>query len=219
MSKVQLNAIALLIILSLTTAGAKLARPLSVEGRVRTDFDLIPLDIGDWAGAEDRFSDQTYKLLPTCSLLLRYYQHPDLYAPVELAIVYGTDLGDFHQPEFCLESQGLRTVEKGLVKLKDPSGKQFDAVKLIMEGDTSGRRMFLFWFSSEGTTSTFLGNYKVKIFMDRLLARRVKPSALVRLSTLVVDSDEDSLKTLTRFADMMIPYIEKEFAASSSRSD
>lgn len=210
MSKIQLHAYIVIAILGLALLATKAVKPLALEGRPNTKFQKIPLELKGWVGSDARFDEQTYKLLPTCSLLLRYYEHEDAIAPVELVIVYGTDLGDFHQPEMCLEGQGLRTIEKKKVRIKGDNGS-FDAVSLLMENDY-GRKAFIFWFSSKRSTSTFLGDYKVKVFLKRLLDRKSEPSALVRMSTDIYDTEEEATARLIDFADEVTPYLELEFA-------
>jgi EpsI family protein len=145
---------------------------------------------------------------------MRYYERDDD-LPITLAIVYGTDLGDFHQPEMCLEGGGLHTIRRGTARVRDAQGKPFQAVSLIMESDYD-RQAFVFWFSSEGTTATFLGSYKVKVFLNRLFARKVQPSALIRLSTLALDSDEEAVSRLVRFAEALQPYLKQEFTAEGT---
>lgn len=214
MSKVQLNAYILIVLLGLAVAGANAIKPEG-GGRVVTEFSSIPLDTEDWSGVNQRFDPETYRLLPSCSLLLRTYDNYDHPTPVELAIVYGTNLGDFHQPEQCLEGQGLRSVAKSQVQVKGANGKPFTANGVIMEGEY-GRRAFVYWFASQKSTATFLGNYKIKVFKDRLLSRAIEPAALVRLSTVVDDSDEEAVQRLIDFGEMMVPYLDKEFASGAS---
>jgi len=216
MRKIQLHACVLTVVLGLALIAAKSGKPLSLTGRPDTTFEAIPMELAGWVGQDMQFAKTTYDLLPTCSLLLRYYEHESVYAPIELAIVYGTDLGDFHQPEMCLEGQGLRSVYKGKVLIRDTDGSSFEGVKLIAESEDYHRHAFVFWFAGSETTSTFLGTYKLKIFMNRLLARKVQPSALVRLSTEVTDSDDEAVEQLVRFAEDFLPYFRKEFAAKRS---
>ena len=216
MSKVQLHACILIVLLGAAIAAAKSAKPLMVEGRPRTDFSGIPLDLGEWYGRNSKFGAESYKALPSCSLLLRYYEHYE-HPFVELAVVYGTDLGDFHQPEACLEGQGLCSVKKGKVRISEGEGVSFEAVSLIMES-AYDRRAFVFWFSDEGKASTFLGSHKARVFLKRLRARKIEPSALVRLSTQVLGSDEEAVNRLVRFAEDVVPYLKKEFAAGTSKT-
>ncbi len=196
--------------MALAVIGAGAVRPLR-EGRVITDFSHIPMEMGDWSGIEYRFDDDTYRLLPSCSLLLRVYDHADI-PPVELAIVYGTNLGDFHQPEQCLEGQGLRSLSKRIVQVKGEDGKTFSANGLIMDSEY-GRRAYVYWFASGGTTATFLGSYKSKVILDRLLSRKVQPSALVRLSMNVLGDDDESINDLVKFAEAVVPYLNDEFSS------
>ena len=217
MSKLQLHALILTVILGLAIVGTRASGPLTVRGRPNTKFERIPMEFAGWVGLDGEFPPGTATSLPTCSLLLRRYMHEDVYSPLELALVYGTDLGDFHQPEFCLEGQGLRSVSKGTVLINGGDGTSFEAVKVIMDSEY-GRRAFVFWFYSEGISSTSLGRYKVKVFLNRLLTRDVQPSAMVRLSIDVLDTDEEAIDQLARFAELIVPYLRQEFAASGQEA-
>jgi len=207
------------VLFGLAIAGARLPKSAVAGGPPKTEFEKIPLEFAGWYGSNGEFPPATQEALPTCSLLLRYYGHEDGYGPVELAVVYGTDLGDFHQPEFCLEGQGLQRLSSGHVRIRNADGTSFVAVSLIMER-YGGKRAFVFWFASKGTTSTFLGSYKTKIFLNRLLRRKIEPSAMVRLSTDVVGPDEEASKEaideLVGFAEMVVPFLREEFTAGTS---
>jgi len=211
MSKLQLHALILAVIFGLAIVGTKFGGPLTIKGQPNTKFGKIPLELAGWVGTDKGFDQGTMDALPTCSLLLRYYVHEDVYSPLELAVVYGADLGDFHQPEFCLEGQGMRTISKGKICINNGDGASFEAVKVVMNSEY-GRRAFVFWFYSEGISSTSLGKYKVKVFLSRLLTRNVRPSAMIRLSTDVVDTDEEAIDQLVKFGELMIPYLRQEFA-------
>ncbi len=215
MSKVQLHAYAVIVLLVLIAVGVKAAKPFQSDGPIKTDFSKIPLHFGEWTGEERPFDDVTRRNLPNASLLMRFYSRPYDLAPVGLAIVYGTDLGDFHQPEVCLEGQGLKAVSKSIVQVTASNGKTFDAVCLITERDYS-RQVFLFWFNTEGMTSTSLGRYKVDILIDRMFMRRIRPSAMIRLSTAVVTSEQDATDQLVQFAGEVFPYLAEEFRSTSS---
>lgn len=212
MSRTKTYAYILILLFGIAAWAARSARPVMISEKPKTSFAKIPLDFKGWSGVEEKFDQATYDMLQSCSLLLRLYRH-DSDAPVELAIVYGADLGDFHQPEFCLEGQGLQSVKKGLVHIKQADGTEFDAVSLIMQGDGT-RSAYLYWFASSDTTSTALGNYKIKMFFDRLRARKLKPSAMIRLSTQVIGSDDEAISHLVDFADSVVPYTNKEFSTT-----
>lgn len=212
MSRIRLHAYILTILLALATLGAKSGKPLSLAGRPKTDFSRIPMDFSGWVGREGRFPPGTEDKLPSASLLVRVYQRGEE-PPIELAIVYGTDLGDFHQPEFCLEGQGWRTVSKTIVNLKPSGLEPTDAVTLTMEHPEAGKGVFLYWFASESATSTSLGNYKMKILWNRLRGRAIRPSALVRIYTPIAFDEGDAIALVSRFAEAIAPYLRSEFTA------
>ena len=212
MSKFQLHALVIIVLCGLTLAGTKAVAPTQ-KGRVTTDFSAIPLEFGDWSILQVRdFDDGTKRLLPSSSLMLRDYEHADYSGSTEIAIVYGVDLGNFHQPEICLEGQGWRSQTRRLVRIKNPDGSSFNSMSLIMANENAGRTAFLYWFMSEGTTSTSLGNYKTRVLVNRLLMRAVQPSAMIRLSTPVIGSDDDAVNVLADFAQQVLPFLKTEFA-------
>ena len=215
MSKVQLHACAVTILLLLVAVGLKSAKPFTLAGPAGTDFSKIPLTFGVWTGEVGEFDPTTRENLPSASLLLRFYKRSYDIAPLGLAVVYGTDLGDFHQPEVCLEGQGLQAVSKRTVRIKDGRGGTFDAVSVITESDFR-RQAFVFWFYTEGTTSTSLGKYKLSMLLDRLMMRRIRPSAMIRLSTVVTSSDQESIDELVLFASDAFPYLKREFDSTAS---
>lgn len=211
MLKTQLRAYGLAVILGLTLLTIKSAKPLRVEGRTKTDFSRIPMEIGGWTGRNGRFDDSTYEVLSSCSLLVRFYERQDS-PPIDLAIVYGTDLGDFHQPEMCLEGQGLRLVNKRKITITADKDV-FHAVSLLTEGDFD-RRAFIYWFAGKGRTSSFLGNYKVEVLFQRLRVKKIQPNALIRFSTEVIDSDQEAVDRLVGFIKSAYPYLKLEIEAA-----
>ncbi len=201
----------MIVLCALTLAGTKAVAPTKT-GRVTTDFSAIPFEFAGWTTLDDPgFDDESKRLLPSSSLMRRFYEHSDYDGAVELAIVYGADLGNFHQPEICLEGQGWRGQSSRMVRIKNTDGSSFDAMSLIMTHEAQGRTAFLYWFMSEGTISTSLGNYKTKVLVNRLMLREVHPSAMIRLSAPAANGDEDATKQLIGFADAALPFLKKEF--------
>lgn len=177
MPKVQLHAYILVLLLSLSILAMRIDKPLSIKGRPNTNFSKIPMQLDGWVATKIPVDEKTLKALPSASVLMRYYDDSKG-TPINMTIVYGTDLGDFHQPEFCLEGQGHRSLSKGKVNIKDIDGQYFPAVSLITESDYS-KQAFVYWFSSDNVNSTFLGNYKFKMLMSRLRGKRIGPSAMI----------------------------------------
>lgn len=217
MSKVQLHACILIVVLGFASIAAKFMSPLTLGGSSGTSFSKIPLNFAGWNGEQSEFDEETRSQLPSASLLLRYYMHDSYDSPVELAIVYGTDFGSFHQPEFCLEGQGMRRVKSTKVRISGGDGTEYETASAIMESDYD-RYAFVYWFLSEGVSSTSLGNYKVRLLIDGLRrGRKIEPSAMIRLSTRVVNTDEQAIGQLVHFAEDITPYIKQEFAGDTGQ--
>jgi len=197
------------VLLALSIVGTRAAK-LPFQTAEKTNFAHIPMNLDKYTGVNQDFGEATRLALPSASLLARDYSLPNE-SKISLAIVYAVDLGEFHQPEYCLEGDGIRPVQKGIVSIKGRNGDPFDAVSLITESDF-GKDAFIYWFTSEGITSTSLGNYKMRIFMDRLRGKPLRPSALVRVSAAVKDNDVNSaLEDLKRFAEKLVPCLDEEF--------
>jgi len=217
MSRFQAHAILLIVLCSLALGFTWSVAP-SEKNRVTTDFARIPLEFGHWVIYDDTgFDEETKRLLPSSSLMYRWYEHDEADVKVGLAIVYGVDLGNFHQPEICLEGQGWRGQTRRMVKIRDEeSGKTFDAMSMVMEHSAQGRMAWLYWFMSEGATSTSLGNYKTRVMVNRLMLKQVRPSAMIRISAPVTSTDEESESYLVDFAQSVLPYLKKEFYAGAA---
>lgn len=213
MSKIQLHSTVLIVLFGLTIAATYAKKPLTIAGRPQTDFARIPMEIDGWYGTELTWDEMTLNALPSASLLRRSYTHESDPYTVELAIVYGTDLGDFHQPEVCLTGQGWRTLHSFPVRIATRDGESFVANNVIMEHGQGFRNAFMYWFYSRGIVSTSLGSYKLRMLRDRILGTGVEPSAMIRLSTEVYgEDDKEATEHLRAFAEAAAPYIREEFS-------
>jgi EpsI family protein len=211
MSKIQFHAIIVILCLSLTLVGTHTKKHRSAVVRPVINQEAVPLKFKGWYGIVSDFDEDMKKMLPSCTFMLRYYQHDGSESPVELAVVYGTDLGDFHQPEVCLEGQDWRSLYKKPVRIRDVDGTEFTATEAVMENSFGARQVFVFWFYSGGVTSTSLGWYKLKMLKDRIITGTTKPSAMIRLSRQVISDDETAASDLERFAEDVMPYLRKAF--------
>lgn len=209
MPKTKLHAFILTALFAAAAIASISVKPLTASERVSCDFTHIPASVGGYVGTDEKFSSETYTSLPSASLLLRKYALADNSPAVELAIVYGVDLGDFHQPEICLAGQGLRVLHRGTTTVTDSNGKVFDVVSLVTESDY-GQDAFLYWFSSKDSVSTSLGNYKARLLLSRLQRKAISPSAMVRMSVPVHGSPEEALARLAAFAGKISPYVDEE---------
>ena len=175
--------------------------------RPNETFAEIPMDIGEWGGEKGTFDDATRQVLTSCDLFLAEYVNKKG-EMVQLTIVYGRDLGDFHQPEYCLEGQGWRTIGKRLLTIKEVDDFEHQAVELYQRTSFQDQ-VVIFWFASEGEAATTLGKHKMSVYFDRLLTRRVKPSALIRFIAPIRTDESSTSDAVMQLARILGPYIRK----------
>ena len=206
MRKVQSRAYFLVAFVAIFAAAMNWAPTVGgTTGRPNESFAEIPMEVGEWGGERGSFDENTQNVLPTCALFLAEYVNKkgDL---VQVSIVYGRDLGDFHQPEYCLEGQGWRTTQKRSLQIRESDGFTHPAEELRQRTSYEDQ-VVLFWFATEGKAVTTLGKHKIRVYVDRLISRQVKPSALVRFIA-PVRTDESSASAATlELARQVGPYI------------
>jgi hypothetical protein len=84
-----------------------------------------------------------------------------------------------------------------------------------MEHDTASRSVCLYWFSSKGRTATFLGSHKLRLYLHRLVRKKVEPAALIRFTAPVEDSDEQTAQLVHSLAGKLFPCLQEELSISS----
>jgi EpsI family protein len=208
MRQVQKYAVLLAGILILWLAVQASVKPVQGGGKVIEDFHEIPLQVGQWSGVEQPFDDVSKKALPYSALLSRDYENERGYDS-NLSIVYGVDLGGFHQPEYCMEGSGWKRNQSRVVKVN--SASPHDAVILNMY-DGYSKIVVLYWFATEGTTTTVLGKQKVAALMGRIAGSKMKPAAMIRLITPIVNDVKSAEELTLDLAATLDPYINKTLA-------
>jgi EpsI family protein len=205
MRKLQIYAFILTGIFLLWLGAHAVIQPTQGAGKVIESFSEIPLTVGDWTGEDYPMDEVSIKFLPNCSLFNRIYSNSGGYSS-NLTMVYGVDLGDFHQPEFCLEGQGWKRTTLESVEIK--SQKPHKAIMLTMTGDYQNI-VVLYWFASRGSTSVVLGRHKYKEFLERLSNKSLQPSALVRFISPIEGDLEQTKRHTLELAEELDPHIMK----------
>ncbi len=90
------------------------------------------------------------------------------------------------------------------------SDKTITAKYFVMEHEYAGRSAGVYWFSTRGVTSTFLGTHKTQLYLYRIMRRKIEPSALVRFTSTVQTDDTTTLEKIKELAGLLFPYIQKE---------
>ncbi|MDO8589563.1 MAG: EpsI family protein [Armatimonadota bacterium] len=154
-------------------------RPAMIFGRVVEKFDDVPRAIGEWIG-RDADSRQSARLLPNSAVLVRdYYNGSGRQA--NLLIVYGLDIADIHDPQYCFEGEGWKVIAGQTVKLQPASGPAHPARMTLLQRSGGGYTVGIHWYASPNGSKDTLAAQRLDIWKNALLSRRVHPSALVRI--------------------------------------
>lgn len=179
--------------------------PIAAGMRVREDFSGLPLKVGEWTGTNSPSDREVLGQLTTCSILARDYQ--DSYGTsVTLSIVYGRDLGDFHQPEICMSGSGWKPSGSKVVEIHPKRGEPFKATAVTLTNDLD-QIVMVYWFYMAGKLSPGMGKGKLDALKEGLLGRGLDPSAMVKFTSIVVSDEESSRKLDIKLCEELTPYI------------
>lgn len=169
--------------------------------RIDEDFSEIPTKIAGWEGTDSPTGERTYELLPTCSILSREYVD-GFGNRVSLSIVYGRELGDFHQPEFCMEGVGWKRTSSGLVWIRPKTGKPHRATVISLSNDFEDIVM-VYWFYMGGQTAPSMGKQKALALLDALASGELPPSAMVKFTAPILVDLKSAQETAVKMAEML----------------
>jgi EpsI family protein len=213
MQKIQINAIVLVFLSAIWLAGARSIPSPETAARIVEDFKEIPSQVGEWTCRdEDTKIEVAPEGLPTCTVIDKVYTNRDGDAAV-LTVVYGSSLGDLHQPEVCLGGQGWSTVHRQKTMLKPGREQPFQAVVNWMKNDDTGREQIaMYWFNSKQGKSTLLPSQKVKVYVARLRRQKAEGSALVRIIAPVMSDEKRAEQAAIDLAEKVSPYVDAVMA-------
>jgi len=179
-----------------------LVKPTAAGMRIVEDFAEIPLRVADWQGtSEEEFDRQSYSILTTCTVASRSYVDQSGNR-AELSIVYGRDLGDFHQPEICMQGSGWKPTKSRTVWLNPVGGRRHAATGVTLTDGTSDIVM-VYWFYMGGRISPVLGQAKLRTFWLAVLGKELKPSAMVKFTAPVSIDEDTALRSAMRLSELL----------------
>ncbi len=205
MPKFKLYAIVFLLVVVGWAVTIAVVPTMSRGLRIAEDFSSIPAEFGEWT-SHDRAKDlKTLNVLRTCSILDRDYtdQYGNL---VNLSIVYGQELGDFHQPENCMEGVGWRRTSSRLIEVRPVSGSPFTAKAIVMTNDIHDI-VTVYWFYMGGRVVNTMGTQKLKTLMHALVGGDMPPSAMIKFSTMVEVDEETAIERALALCQELAPSI------------
>jgi len=199
-TKRYLITVGLLSVTAFITFGAYSTR--SYTGTLYTPS--IPLVIENWYGRELTMDERTFQILETRDAIMREYVDPSG-GIVLLSVVFAQNNRKVaHPPEVCFAGGGWERMEK----MKDESGGMRVNRLVLQKG--SQKQVVLYLYKSG---DKFTHNYyaqQINIILNSMLKRNTS-SALIRISAYTInDNVEETLSLIKRFADDLMPVLEKQ---------
>lgn len=159
---------------------------------VVTRLENLPLNIGEFKGADDRFQDSVYQVLNADHHVYRHYyynggRNVDLYIGY-----YGTAKGgrSGHKPEACLPGSGWALKESTKAKVITNFFPKGVEVNYILAQKDGVYNVLYFWYQSSGSKVVSSGiQQNLNRLINRVFFNR-DDGAFVQISTL---SDSQSL--------------------------
>lgn len=180
--------------------------PPDTKGRIAEDFSSVPTELAEWYSLEGKFDLDTYKALPTCSLLDREYRDNNGNT-VYLTIVYGRNIGDFHQPERCMEGNGWYAVTSKTILIRPKGLKPHKATVVRLTNKLHPDLVMVYWFYMAGDIVPAKSKQGLLVLLEGLFKTDVAPSAMVKYTAIIDSSEEEAENSAIRLAEELGKYI------------
>ncbi len=166
-------------------------------------FDSLPTELNGWQAIDLEMDESVSEMLNADHNVQRAYFHEHGYVVFVYIGYYGTRRGGTpeHTPDICYPAQGWSIADAAERRIGGDDG--LDLQEFLVEKDGE-QRLVHFWYRtghSTGITSIF--GLRVEHFWGRLTRNRAD-GALVRLSTIVRDSDVPAARSRLLGLDVVV---------------
>jgi EpsI family protein len=204
-------------IMAVALAGAALLvqSRTHAETRAQSSVAALPLQIGNWTGADIPFSPRILASVGPGQFLQRTYQERNAAGPyVDLYVAYRPDrwsLGS-HLPNDCLIGSGWAPVESGTTIVNLPGSAAYPANRYLIAKGTQ-RQLVLFWFWVHGRSVASESWTDFYLTLDSLRLNR-NDYAVVRINTPLAPGEnaEVAQHRLLAFAGQLQPVLDKHIS-------
>ncbi len=170
----------------------------------------FPMKIGQWSAEDIPIEEEVYAILETRNLLLREYKKANS-PPIVLYIIYSDkNRKATHPPEVCLTGSGITILEKKEKDLKITADNQKLNIKVnyMLSEQGKTREVFIYWFKAGKTFTPKYLNQQLRIMLNQLKGKS-SGGAMIRLSTRIVENEQEAMDRLTSFTKEIVPIIIK----------
>jgi len=177
--------------------------------RIVEDFSGVPLKVEGWEGTNMPPKISDLRILSTASILSRIYTN-DMGDQAWVSVLFGLDLGDFHQPEVCLKGTGLTVTGSKFVTIRPKGMPAHKAAMLTLTHERGeGEGVMLYWFYIAGQSVPVMGGSKVKALWDQMFGSGIQPSAKVMVQMFPIYDRETAEKQAIDLAEKLEPSVYK----------
>lgn len=205
MRKLQIRLIIAFVILGLA---ATLSARLLYQTQMATGqnkAESLPMALGDWHGRSVAVEDYVKLILETDDIIQRNYYAPAYgEAHVQLAVVFSPDNRRVaHPPEVCYTGAGWESQDKRIIYPEDC----VPLVRLVLDKGPA-RDMVLYCYKSGKDITANYYRQQINIIANQLFKRSTS-SALIRFSSPIRNTADETEAMLMDFIRQMMPEIEK----------
>lgn len=173
--------------------------------RIVEDFSGVPLKVEGWNGTNMPPKIGDLRILSTASILSRVYEN-EMGDQAWVSILFGLDLGDFHQPEVCLKGTGLAVTGSKIVTIRPKGLPAHKAALLTLTHERGeGEGVMLYWFYIAGRSVPVMGGSKVRALWDQMFGEGIKPSAKVMIQMFPIYDRDSAEKLVIDLAEKLEP--------------
>lgn len=175
----------------------------------------IPLQLGQWRGADLPISSETLSTLGSGDFLSRSYAEQSGSSSVSLFIAYfptQSTGSTIHSPENCLPGSGWFPLQSGQITVSAPGHDPFQANRFyIAKGDDRALVLYWYWSHDRGIASEYLA--KFYLVADAIRWNR-SDGALIRMTAPVRrgQTTQSAEQALLDFIKAFVPLIDRYIA-------
>ena len=176
---------------------------------IRKSLDLFPVELGQWEARQDTaLEPQIINILKVNDYLMRRYVH-DSGQSLWLYIGYWATQrkgAEVHSPKNCLPGGGWEPVEATRITIDLPGPHPPIRVnRYVIQKDRS-MQVVLYWYQTHGRA--IAGEVDAKIELVRgAITRNRTDGALVRVSSVVTGSPQDTTERLVEYVQRAYPVL------------
>lgn len=167
-------------------------------------LNLIPMQIGEWQGTNERMEDGAVEMLGVSDWILRTYHDPNN-VPIGLYVGFHASQrtgASIHSPKNCLPGSGWQPVQNTTIQLHGPNGTLVPANLYIIQKGNS-KQIVIYWYQSHGRVIASEYSGKFYLVVDAIRLNRTD-AAIARVVTPITQDQQESQQRAERFAEALM---------------